>query len=188
MKPLRNQAVHLLRRNLPTLSAMALIASSFACEETGAPPPIVTAADSADQVIFGLTHTVTVDGVLRARLMADTAYFYEATQTYDLIGVAVSFFAANGVETSALTSELGNYNARTGDMEARVNVVGESNDGRVLRTEILNYLKISHELDGPEDFSLDCEGRLMRGASFRADPDFTNVQATQLRGPPCRAR
>ena len=180
--------MHLRLLRVPTLSLAVFATATFACEEAGAPPPIVTSADSADQVIFGLTHTVTVDGVRRARLRADTAYFYEATQLYDLIGVEVSFFAANGMETSTLTSEFGEYDARTGDMEARVNVVGESDDGRVLRTELLNYVKLSHELEGPSDFSLDCEGRVMRGASFRADPDFTNVQATQLRGPPCRAR
>lgn len=157
-----------------------------ACSETGAPPPIVTATDSADQVIFGLTHTVTVDGVLRARLLADTAFFYESNQMYDLIGVEVSFFAANGLQTSTLTSEFGTYNIRTGDMEARSNVVGTSQDGRVLRTQRLNYIKAIHELDGPEAFSLDCEGRTMRGSSFEADPDFTNVRATNLTGPPCR--
>ncbi len=176
------------RIDMTAMCATVLVTVTLACQDAGAPPPIVVEADSADQVIFGLTHTVTVDGVLRARLMADTAYFYESNQTYDLIGVQVSFFAANGAETSGLTSLFGTYNARTGDMEARESVVGESNDGRILRTDILNYIKISHELEGPVDFTLNCEGRNMRGASFRADPDFTNVRATQVRGTPCRAR
>lgn len=163
-----------------------IVFAATACTETGAPPPIVTSSDSADQVIFGLVHTVTVDGVLRARLLADTAYYYESGQIYDLIGVEVSFFAINGRQTSTLTSETGNYNLRTGDMEARENVVGTSEDGRILRTSSLTYVKTRHELVGPEPFSLACEGRTMRGASFEADPDFTNVRATNLRGPPCR--
>jgi LPS export ABC transporter protein LptC len=166
--------------------ALAVILITGSCSETGAPPPIMTSSDSADQVIFGLAHTVTVDGVLRARLLADTAFFYEANQMYDLIGVEVSFFATNGLETSTLTSDFGTYSIRTGDMEAQTNVVGTSADGRVLRTDRLNYVKARHELVGPEPFSLDCEGRTMRGSSFEADPDFTNVRATNLSGPPCR--
>jgi LPS export ABC transporter protein LptC len=170
------------------LTLLVFVWATVACGDTGGPPPVLTAADTAQQVIFGLNHLVTVDGVLRARLESDSAYYFEESQIYDLFKVHVTFFGVTGEETSDLTSDLGTYRLRTGDMTARVNVVGHSKDGRVLTTSELHYNKGTHSLIGPDPFTLECEGQKMRGAKFTADPDFSNVRAEGLRGPPCRMR
>lgn len=170
------------------LAAMTVSWGAMACGDTGGTPPVLAAADTAQQVIFGLNHLVTVDGVLRARLEADSAYYFEDSQTYDLFQLRVTFYTGTGEETSNLTSEQGTYRIRTGDMSARVNVVGRSTDGRRLTTSVLNYIKGTHSLDGPEPFTLECEGQRIQGTKFTADPDFTNVRAEGLRGPPCRTR
>ncbi len=66
----------------------------------------VTAAqavlDSADQVLRGMSHYVTESGVLRARVRADTAYFFSNTQRAELRNVHVTFYDMTGKPTSTL--------------------------------------------------------------------------------------
>ena len=168
------------------LLAWAVLFVSAACRGTETDPPTVSGGDSADQVVFGLVHIITDDGVMRARVEADTSYLYEAQQLYDLVGVKMNFFSTTGETTSSLTADSGSYNVRTKDMQARGNVVGTSPDGRRLNTSTLNYERLTDRLVGPNSFVFFCDGDQMRGSSFTADPDFTNIQATNLQGPPCR--
>src|SRR5207249_9929790 len=69
--------------------------------------------DSADQVLVGMTHYVTEDGVLRARVRADTAYFFSNTQRAELRNVHVTFYDQTGRPTSVLTSREGTQHWRT---------------------------------------------------------------------------
>src|SRR5438445_4253334 len=92
--------------------------------ETGIKPPATIAAPNcADQVLFGMSHYVTDAGIQRAHVRADTAYFYSPAQTAELRNVHITFYDTRGAETSTLTSRQGTYHWRSGDMEARGNVV-----------------------------------------------------------------
>ena len=75
----------------PSVRLSALLAwlvMVVACQDKGVTPPVTqTAADSADQILFGLMHYVTEEGIKRSLVEADTAYLYDATQTAEL-GVA----------------------------------------------------------------------------------------------------
>src|SRR3982074_2968057 len=73
--------------------------------------------DSADQVLIGMTHYVTESGVLRARVRADTAYFFSNTQRAELRNVHVTLYDQTGRPTSTLTSREGTHHWRAGDME-----------------------------------------------------------------------
>jgi LPS export ABC transporter protein LptC len=123
-------------------------------------------ADTADQVVFGLNHQLTIDGVLRTRLQADTAYMYQSSQVAQLRKVTVTFFSPEGRQTSTLTSREGRYEWRTGDMEARGDVVAVTPDNRRLTTTVLRYRRESQEIEGPEDFVFDAPGRHLEGEGF----------------------
>lgn len=146
------------------------------------PPTTVGIADSADQIAYGVTHYLTVDGLRRARLEADTAYFYQGPQSADMIGVRVTFYSLQGEETSTLTSEEGTYYWRTGNMEARGNVVGVTPDGRRLETSILEYTANDNRINGSKPFVYTAPNRHIEGESFTSDPDFRDLVATQPRG------
>ena len=146
------------------------------------PPTTVGIADSADQIAFGVTHYLTVEGLRRARLEADTAYFYEGPQTADMIGVRVTFYSLQGEETSTLTSNEGTYYWRTGNMEARGNVIGVTPDGRRLETSVLEYTSNDNRINGSEPFVFTAPNRRIEGESFTSDPDFRDLVATQPRG------
>ena len=111
------------RAILPWLLAPGSLLLVFSCK-SGTPVTATQAVlDSADQVLVGMTHYVTEDGVLRARVRADTAYFFSNTQRAELRNVHVTFYDVTGKATSTLTSKEGTHHWRTGDMEARGNVI-----------------------------------------------------------------
>jgi LPS export ABC transporter protein LptC len=160
---------------------LVVLVIAMACGRSAGPPTTAVAADSADQVLFGLTHNLTIDGVLRVRLEADTAYFYDPTQTAELFGVTVEFLSPEGKLTTTLTSREGTYFWRMGDMEARGNVVAVTPDRKELKTEILHYNRGRHEISGPAAFVFNGPGRHLEGDGFTADPEFENVEATGAR-------
>jgi len=91
------------------LSALSAL-SVLACEDTGVrPTTTVQASDSADQVLEGFSHYVTHNGILRSRVEADTAFFFEPTQMNELHNVKIVFFDIKGAESSTLTAKRGTY-------------------------------------------------------------------------------
>lgn len=160
----------------------------LACGGMDAPPTMTVVNDSADQVLYGLKHNLTSDGVLRAHLEADTAYFYQRLQRADLRGVKVIFYSPQGAQTSTLTSDSGTYEWQTGNMEARGNVVAVTPDQRRLTTSVLRYDRRTDQISGPNAFVFNAPDRHLEGESFTSDPEFKNVVTTRPRrglvGPP----
>ena len=151
------------------------------CGGPGEPPITVAVADTADQFLMGVTHNVTIDGVPRIKLEADTVYVYQAAQVMEMLGVKVEFYSATGTLSSTVTSREGTYEMRTGNMEARDDVVGVSPDGRRLMTRVLRYSRSAHRISGPEAFVFDSPTEHLEGSSFTSDPDLTNMSATDAR-------
>ena len=166
-----------------TLLLDVLVLTSFACNNGVRPTATITAADTADQVLIAMTHYVTTDGVVRARVRADTAYFYQPMQLAEMRNVHITFYDADGRETSTMTAREGTYHWASGDMEGRGNVVvvGTS-DGRTLRSETMRYRQAANLVSSDVAFVFDAPGRHIEGDGFTSDPDFRNVTATRPRG------
>jgi LPS export ABC transporter protein LptC len=164
----------------------AALSLSPACRDDGVrPTTTATAADSADQILEGMDFNLTTEGVRRTRVLADTAYLYEATQLARLKIVRVTFFDANGVERSSVTSDSGLYQTRDGSMEAWGHVVGTTPDGKRLQTEQLRYDARKHEISSTRPFTFDKPGepgQHLTGNGFTSDPEFANVRASQPTG------
>lgn len=151
----------------------------------GGTPVTATQAvlDSADQVLVGMSHYVTELGVLRARVRADTAYFFSGTQRAELRNVHVTFYDVNGKPTSTLTSREGTNNWRSGDMEARGNViVVRDKDGGTMKTEVMYYNQARNEVSSDKDFVFDAPDRHIEGRGFTSDPEFKKITATGPKG------
>jgi LPS export ABC transporter protein LptC len=158
------------------LAAGSVLAAALsACGDVGKPPIAATVGDTADQIIYGLNHQLTLDGALRTRLRADTAFAFQQTQTSLLRNIRVTFYTAEGQESSTLTAKEGKYDWRSGDMEARTDVVAVTPDGRRLTTNVLRYRRTDHSIEGPEAFVFDAPDRHLEGDGFTSDPDFRNV-------------
>lgn len=158
------------------------LGAALACNNGARPTATVTAADTADQVLVGMSHYVTQAGVTRAHVRADTAYFYSPTQSAELRSVRITFSDVKGNESSTLTAREGTYHWRTGDMEGRGNVVMVTTDGRRLRTEVLRYSQARNEVSSDRPFVFDGPGRHIEGEGFTSDPGFRDVVAKRPRG------
>jgi LPS export ABC transporter protein LptC len=170
------------RTILSALSAFSAL-SAISCEDTGVrPTTTVQAADTADQVLEGFSHYVTNSGVLRSRVEADTAFFYEASQMNELHNVKVVFFDLKGAESSTLTARRGTYRWQDGSMEASGNVLVVSPDGRRLATDVLRYNNATNTIFTDRHFTFDRGDEHVEGNSFRSDPDFKNIVTDRPRG------
>ena len=153
-----------------------------ACDTGIKPTATISAADSADQVLVGMSHFVTNAGIQRAHVRADTAYFYSPSQTAELRNVHITFYDTRGDQTSTLTSREGTYHWRSGDMEARGNVVVVRIDGATLRTEVLHYSQAKSQVSSDRPFVFDEPNRHIEGEGFTSDPDFKVVTAVRPKG------
>lgn len=170
------------RSLLPAAGAAVVAVIAIGCGGVEGPPTTVVDADSADQIVFGLDHIITTSGVLRVRVEADTAFFYASTQRFELRQMKVIFYNTVGIESSTLTAQEGTYYSNNGNMEARIDVVGVTPDGRRLTTTKLTYNRLSDQLRSTDPFVFDSPEEHLEGDGFTSDPDFQDVQATSIRG------
>ncbi len=164
------------------LLIMILIAAASACRGTDRPPTMLTEADTADQIMWNLSHYLTIDGIRRVHVQADTAFFHQGPQVAELRGVEVTFFGSAGERSSTVTSLEGTYHWRSGNMEARYDVVALGDDGRRLTTESLRYERATERIVGDQPFVFVSPERRLEGDGFTSDPDFRNVITTRPRG------
>lgn len=169
--------------SLSIMIGLLLVLAPVACK-TGTPVTATQAAlDSADQVLIGMSHYVTDAGVLRARVRADTAFFFSGTQRAELRNVHVTFYDATGKATSTLTSREATHHWRTEDMEARGNVVVvREKDGATMRTEVMYYNQVRNEVSSDKSFVWDEPGRHVEGDGFTSDPEFKKITAKRPHG------
>ena len=165
------------------LLALLLMTQAVACKNGTRVTATQAALDSADQVLIGMTHYVTQEGILRARVQADTAYFYSGTQRAELRNVHVTFYDATGRATSTLTSKEGTHHWRTGDMQARGTVVViRDKDGGTMRTEVMDYNQARNQVSSDKPFVFDAPDRHVQGEGFTSDPEFKNITAKRPHG------
>lgn len=161
-------------RYLPSLTLAVLLAACGSGSTT--PAPVADASElPADNVIQGLRHVMTNEGVRTGILNGDTAYMYEVGRKLDLRGVELEFFSETGVRSGTLTSETGEYDISTGAFVARGDVVlvTETPEGRRrLETEELHYDVQGDRLWSDVEFTLTQDGRVTRGTSFTSDARF----------------
>ncbi len=162
---------------------MWIVGFLLACTGDGTAPPRVSGsamADSADQMMYGISTLLTDRGVLNAELEGDTAFFFDENTRIELRVVKLTFYTRTGERNSVLTGKEGTYNTRQSRMEARGNVVVVTEDGRRLTTEQLRYDQIRNEISSDSAFVLTEPGRRLEGVGFTSDPNMNNVRVHRL--------
>jgi LPS export ABC transporter protein LptC len=165
-------------RRLAIAGALGALAVLAGCNGRGATPaaPHNPLADSADQVVFGARSKMTDGGVSKSDLYSDTAYFFDDNTRIEMRGhVLVTFFTDVGAKNAVLTSKEGTYNNRTGNMEARGNVVVNTVDGRHLTTSILKFNQTKNEISSDSSFVTTDSTRRLIGIGFTSDPNMNNI-------------
>jgi len=161
---------------------MAVVVWGSACSEGVKPTATITAADTADQVLFNMTTYITTEGIRRAKVLADTAFAYSNTQVSELKNVHVTFYDLDGKETSTLTCREGTLRG-AGDMEGRGNVVVvRASDDGTLRTEKIEFSQRSNQVSSDQAFTFDTPQQHLKGVGFTSDPDFKDLKAQRVTG------
>jgi LPS export ABC transporter protein LptC len=160
--------------------AVGLLAASVSLACTNKKQPPVEAhsplADSADQVMYPARFNLTDQGLQRAHVDADTAYFFDDNNRMELQGVHATFYTITGAKDAVLTSRHGTTNTRTNNMIARKDVVVVSEDGRRLTTPELIYNQQKKEISSDSAFVMTEPNRRLEGVGFRSDPNMKNIQ------------
>ena len=159
------------------LIAVLVSATVLACgdERAAVTPPELLGLD-ADQIIVGLEHRMTREGVAKAHLVADSAYIYRNEARVRLRRLRIGFFGEDGQEMSVLTAEHGTYDLGTGDMVASGDViVTDEAVGRELRTERLRFDAAADQLVGDTAFVMTQGSSTTRGDGFTSDPRMSVV-------------
>jgi LPS export ABC transporter protein LptC len=154
------------------------VAVSVSCSNKKEPPVAAHSplADSADQVMYPARFNLTDQGLQRAHVDADTAYFFDDNNRMELFGVHATFYTVTGAQDAVLTSRRGTTNTRTNNMIARKNVVVVSEDGRRLTTEELKYNQSTNQISSDSAFVMTEPNRRLEGVGFRSDPNMKNIQ------------
>lgn len=165
-----------MRRSLGMLALVVSVAA--ACGDTKAPPVVSRdpAADSADQVMFGVRHFLTKNGVRQAQLMSDTALMFDEGTRIMLRKVRLTFFSESGTENAVLVAKRGRYDTRNQVMEGHGDVVVTSTDGRRLETQQLKFDQGRNEISSDSAYVATEGARRQSGIGFRSDPNMRNVQ------------
>jgi LPS export ABC transporter protein LptC len=176
----REVCTGILGRRAPWVAAAAAAMLVAGGCKSGKTPPLAARdplADSADQVFYHAKSRLTDHGVMKSELHADTGYFFDDNTRIEMRVDTTYFFTATGAPNAVLTSREGTYNTRTGNMEARGDVIVTGVDGRRLTTPQLRYAQAQNQISSDSPFVLtDTTHRQTTGVGFTSDPDMNNVK------------
>lgn len=161
---------------------LAFISSGCSDEPAGTSPQPSIFDSGADQVMMGVEHYLTRDGVRRGVLHADTALTFEDASEMQLRHLEIQFFDESGDERGVLTAESGVYDLATGDMTVRgdVDLRGSLEPGppSLLETDSLTYTAAADELRTGAPWTLTHpDGMVERGTGLVTDPALRQIQS-----------
>jgi len=156
---------------------LALIAALLiSCQGKDKGQGTLATADVPDQEFSDFTTLESDSGLVRWVLKAPVARVYNARKLLVTDNPRIEFFDTEGMLTSVLTSDKGEYNQVTHDLTALGNVVITSAEGYVLETESLVWVNGPGEMHS-EDFVKFTRGAdVLTGYGLRGDPELRDVE------------
>lgn len=167
-------------RSPRSLAALVLAAAGLAllasCQGGDRDRGSIATADIPDQQFSDFMTVESDSGLVRWRLNAPVARVYNARKLLVTDKPRVEFFDENGLLTSVLVSEKGEYNQVTHDLTALGKVTITSEEGYVLETESLVWVNGLNEIHS-DNFITFTRGRdVLTGYGLRGDPELRNVE------------
>ena len=163
---------------------VGLVVLSAGCETQAEPP--VAAADvanmGADQVMFGVEHIVTGNGVVRGVLRSDTAFMYEDSALVRVRPVNLTLYDDQGAVAGEVTARTGVLNTRTQIMVATGNVVVSETGGDRIETEELHFDPSRDRVWSVVETTIHREGSVLHGTGFTSNTQLTDTRLDAPRG------
>lgn len=171
-----------MRRFVRSIPAVCLALA--ACGGAGTDPATADASVemNADQILYDIVHFMTAEGIRRARLVADTAYFYEAEDSVELRTIDLVLYDAAGDTAATVTARRGRLDNQTQEMVAIGNVVVLADPDRRIETEELHYNPTTDRLWSDVETRYRADGRDIRGDGFESDGRLSRVEVRNPSG------
>ena len=155
------------------------------CEEKIQPSVLSTIDSRAlpQQESWNSTIVVSDSGHITAIILAGYIQVFESDQkTHMSQGVRVRFFNPQGIQTSVLTSDEGNVDEVTNNLEARKNVVVVSSDSSRMTTEQLFWDNQRQLIYTPEYVQIKTVKEKMQGHGFESDQSLKHYRVFHVTG------
>lgn len=163
-----------MRVRLVAMAAAVLVVA--ACQRKGPKTPVgakVTDADTAEQVLYGVTTVMTGKGVRRGDLVADTTYVFNDQTRFLFSNPKATFTKETGQKNGDLKADRGLYDLRTQILEGWGNVVITTTDGKRLESPHLKYDQVANSVTSDTSFVLTDGDKRQEGVGFKSDPNLT---------------
>jgi len=156
------------------LAGLVAATALAACRDSKLPTVVSgpTAADSADQMLIGVSTILTTKGVDRGELRADTAYVLDDQTRFDLRRAHVNFKTETGTPQGTMEANRGIYNQRTQILEGWGDVVVKTTDGRTLRSPHVTFNQLTHQISSDTTYTLSKGKDTQSGVGFTSDQAF----------------
>ncbi len=164
------------RREL--LGLILLLVSASACTE-GDDQPGAVELDTivADQVLFGVSQNIGVEGVREAMLQADSLFMWEDSTHVHIEGLHLTIFDTEGRQRATIDAERGQLSAGSNELIAKgdvVLVVAEEN--REIRSQELRFAPETDRIWTDSAFTMAVDGCQVSGTRLAANMNFTEWQ------------
>ncbi|CAN5845009.1 hypothetical protein BH23GEM9_BH23GEM9_04170 [soil metagenome] len=139
----------------------------------------------ADQVLIGVEHAMTANGVRQSVLKSDTTLIYDDSASIKLRVVNLTMYNEDGTVRATLTSESGELDQTSNKMVARgsVELVVLGAQGRTVWTEELHYDPTQRRVwSTVHTRTVTARGERLEGDGFTADDQFRNIEVMRPRG------
>jgi len=169
----------------PIFLAAVLVVICTGCAEKIKPSVLggVASASIPSQESWGSTVEFSDSGVTKAILKAGHIFAFDnSRQTFLDQGVHVDFFDSYGRHSSVLTSERGNVDEATNNLEATGNVVVTSDSGVVVVTNKLFWDNARQKIFSDAFVKITSPTEQLQGQGFESDQNLKNYRIFKATG------
>jgi len=156
---------------------LALVACDGITMPGRTPPAPRAALSDTAQVAHGVGLVLTMGGMKRAEVRADSALFNEAVDRVELRVVRVLFLSDSGDTLSNATAPAATYELRAQRVTLKGGATVIARNGQQLAAPRVTYEAIGNRLLGDTTYALSGPGGSRSGKSFETDPTLRNVRA-----------
>jgi hypothetical protein len=135
------------------------------------------AADSAEQVMYHASTIITMNGLRRGSITADTVKTYDALTRFGFRRMEVQFTTSLGRPLALLTAPGGEYSLARSSVHTTgpVTIVSDTSGRRMTGTAV-RFDAATNQLTSDSAFSATAGSRKLSGVGFTADPGLFTVK------------
>lgn len=164
---------------LATGVAVALIAACDSGQVSNI-PLTGTAADSADQILYGAHSTLAYNGVRRGDAAGDTVLTFGSATRFEFIGLRAQFTSPLARPLATMTARRGAYSLERAVLETEgpVTIVSDTTRRRIEGSAV-RYDVAKNQLVSDRAFVATAGTRKLTGVGFTADPGLFSIKCAK---------